>query len=333
MNLASCNASRLDLQNRKGFYESWFLRANHPQRPQGFWIRYTNFLPRGRPEAAKGELWAIFFDGERITAAKNVYAIDECRFSGDDLGVTIGPARLEPGNLVGEVDGGGNSLAWDLTWSGGGPPLLDFPESLYQGGFPKAKALVSAPGASFAGRLVVNGEEHVLSDWVGSQNHNWGQRHTDLYGWGQVAGFDGAPEAFLECGAGKLKIGPFWTPWVSILVLRLEGEEHRLNAPRFWLRNDGRFEFYKLHVAGRSQDNHISALFEAPPSAFVGLPYANPPGGFKTCLNSKIARCELTVTRAGQSPRVWVSEHRAALELTFDSGDHEVPVLDLPSPC
>ena len=29
-----------------GHYESYFLRANHPDRPLAFWIRYTIFAPK-----------------------------------------------------------------------------------------------------------------------------------------------------------------------------------------------------------------------------------------------------------------------------------------------
>ena len=47
-----------------GHYESFFQRANHPTRPLAFWIRYTIFSPKDRPNDALGELWAIFFNGE-----------------------------------------------------------------------------------------------------------------------------------------------------------------------------------------------------------------------------------------------------------------------------
>ena len=47
-----------------GHYESFFQRANHPTRLLAFWIRYTIFSPKGHPEKAVGELWAIYFNGE-----------------------------------------------------------------------------------------------------------------------------------------------------------------------------------------------------------------------------------------------------------------------------
>src|SRR5437016_2183779 len=73
-----------------GHYESYFQRANHPTRPLAFWIRYTIFSPRGRPADARGELWAIWFDGERerIVAAKEEVPLAACVFGDGDL-----PAR------------------------------------------------------------------------------------------------------------------------------------------------------------------------------------------------------------------------------------------------
>src|SRR5262249_36397020 len=66
----------------RGHYESFFLRANHPTRPLAFWIRYTIFSPRGAPERALGELWAIYFDGEarRHAVAKREVPFASCRF-------------------------------------------------------------------------------------------------------------------------------------------------------------------------------------------------------------------------------------------------------------
>ncbi|HEX2676185.1 MAG TPA: hypothetical protein VHM19_06080, partial [Polyangiales bacterium] len=78
--------SRFDPQSRTGFYESYFQRGNHPTRRLAFWIRYTVFAPAGRSEAARGELWAIYFDGERgvTRAVKQDVPIGECQFSRAD---------------------------------------------------------------------------------------------------------------------------------------------------------------------------------------------------------------------------------------------------------
>ena len=59
----------------------------------------------------------------------------------------------------------------------------------------------------------------------------------------------------------------------------------------------------------------------------MGLPYDNFPGGRKTCLNTKLARCTLTLRRPGRDPVVLSTRHRAAFEILTDRDDHRVPVL------
>src|SRR5215212_2670297 len=85
------NHSRFHPGTATGFYESYFQRANHPTRPLAFWIRYTIFCPKGRPQDAIGELWAIYFDGERQhhTVAKSEFPAGDFRFSRDRLDARI----------------------------------------------------------------------------------------------------------------------------------------------------------------------------------------------------------------------------------------------------
>lgn len=311
-----------------GHYESYFQRANHPERPLAFWIRYTVFAPRGRAGDAVGELWAIYFDGERerVTAVKEVVPIRDCRFASRGLDVRIGGASLTDGRLRGRASSGGNTLEWDLRYRGDEPPLLLLPESFYERGFPKAKALVGAPNAVFDGAVSMNGTAVDVSGWLGSQNHNWGSKHTDSYAWGQVAGFDGAPQTFLECSTARLKLGPLWTPPLTLVVLRLEDQEIRLNSLTQAFRAHGEFDFVSWRFESRTRDVGVRGTIHAPTSRFVGLAYNNPPGGTKTCLNTKLAACELTVERAGQAPRTLTTKHRAAFEILTDRQDHGVPI-------
>src|SRR4051812_43705064 len=110
---------------RSGHYESWFQRANHPSRPLAFWIRHTIFCPDGRPEAAEGEIWAVWFDGEqhRTVAAKAELPRRDCAFSPNGLEVRLPGAHLH-GRVV---EGGAGALKWKLGWVGGGAPSLLYP--------------------------------------------------------------------------------------------------------------------------------------------------------------------------------------------------------------
>ena len=200
-------------------------------------------------------------------------------------------------------------------------------ERLYAGGFPKAKAVVPQPRAAFVGTLTVDGTTHAIDDWIGSQNHNWGSRHTDRYAWGQVAGFDDAPDAFLECATAQVRVGPFWTPAMTLVVLRLGDETYALNGLARALRAEGRVDGLDWHFASTEGAVAIDGRIGAPATRFVGLTYGNPPGGTKICLNSKLAHCELTVRRPSRPPLVLRSADRAAFEILDDATRAGIPVV------
>ena len=276
-----------------------------------------------------GELWAIAFDGERrqCVAVKRELPLDDCHFGAGALDVRIGDAALTSGGAVGDVTTSQHTIAWRLTVTGGGPPLLLLPSALYATGLPRAKSLVPRPLAGFDGTLTVDGEHVPVTSWVGSQNHNWGSRHTDSYAWGQVAGFDGHPETFLEVATAQLRVGPFWTPRMTPLVLRHAAREHRVNATGRTLRARAALSYFTWTFAVRNEDVAIEGRIEAPRWAVVGLRYRNPPGGEKHCLNTKIATCTLTlVDRSSGRSETLRTADRAAFEILTDDRRHGVPI-------
>ncbi len=306
---------------KSGHYESWFQRANHPTRPLALWIRHTLFCPKGRPEAAEGEIWSVWFDGEKgkTIAAKTELPRRDCSFDLKALDVKMPGAQLKPGALEGNT----GRLKWNLTWAGGGATSLLLPEALYAGAFPKAKALCSAPNARFSGTYFVDGEAQEIDGWSGSHNHNWGSQHTDRYAWAQICGFDDAPATFLECGTAQVKIGPILTPQVTVAVLQLDGRRLALNGLGRGLMATAHVEGFAWKFSTSAGGVKIDVALDAPPERFAALRYRNPPGGLKACLNSKIARCTLTVHEGGAS-RTFTSANRAAFEILCEEHDARV---------
>jgi hypothetical protein len=326
MDASQANASRYDVQSTTGFYESYFQRANHPDRPLAFWIRYTLFSPAGHPADAIGELWAVWFDGEtgRHVVGKREVPFAECAFDRTGLAVRVGDAELGPDGLRGGIDDAEARVRWDLAYTGDEPPLLLLPPKLYDRGLPKAKSLVPRPLVRYTGSLLVGDRDVEIDGWVGSQNHNWGTRHTDAYAWGQVAGFDDSPDTFLEVATGKLRFGPVWTPAMTPLVLRHGGKELRLNAIGQTLRAKGEWEYFTWRFRSAVGATAVEGTMTAPASAFVGLRYRNPPGGIKQCLNTKIAACDLTLSHPDGRVESLRTAHRAAFEILTDASDHGI---------
>jgi len=82
------------------------------------------------------------------------------------------------------------------------------------------------------------------------------------------------------------------------------------------IRARGRYELYDWRIETSGDAGELALRIWAEPSDFVALRYDNPPGGAKICLNSKIARCELTLRRGGQT--VSLRSSRAAFEILDD---------------
>jgi hypothetical protein len=312
-----------------GILDVWFqVRCDHLA-PLAFWIRYTLFSPHHRPDDAIGELWAVFFDGEtgNHIAVKREVPIGDCRFETSGFSVTVGDASLGPGRLSGSAGSNGHDIAWDLSFEGSEPPLFLLPTRLYDTALPKAKSLVGLPQAVFHGTLQVDGRALDIDGWTGSQNHNWGAKHTDEYAWGQVAGFDTDASAFLEVATARLRIGPLWTPLMTLIVLRHQGKELRFNGLLRSIRARASRNGFVWTFASGDENNAIEGTIDAVPSDFVGLCYYNPPGGEKHCLNSKIAACELRVIdrRTGASETL-STRKRAAFEILTDRRDHGIEI-------
>lgn len=325
------NVTRYRPGQQAGHYESFFQRANHPSRPLAFWIRYTIFSPHRRPGAAVGELWAIYFDGEtgRHVAVTRKVPLGQCHFDGARFAARVAESMLESGLMRGRAESGNHTVAWDLTFRGDAEPLYLLPPRLYETRFPVAKSLVGLPLAVYNGTLTVDGAPIAVGDWAGSQNHNWGRRHTDEYAWGQVAGFDTHPASFLEVATARLKIGPVWTPRLTLVVLRHGGEEIRFTAPWRLLRARGSYQPTRWAFRSETPALRVEGTIAAAPGAFVRLLYDNPPGGRKQCLNSKIASCDLTIThKASRRSETLHTAHRAAFELLTDASER---VSDAPA--
>ena len=82
------------------------------------------------------------------------------------------------------------------------------------------------------------------------------------------------------------------------------------------MRARGRYASYDWRIQTSSGVGALAVQIRADPWEFVALRYDDPPGGAKICLNSKVARCELTLARGGRTLSLHSS--RAAFEIVDD---------------
>jgi len=327
------NACQFNPLSTKGHYESYFLRANHPTKALAFWLRYTIFSPKGKNQQSIGELWGAFFDGEtnQVFAVKNELPIQQCHFSNDTMAVEIGNAKLSDGSLGGVIEQENKAFRWRLVYDANKEPLAFLPQAYYQAPLLKAKSFIGNPNTLFNGEIVITREgkqvKYDIANWQGSENHNWGSKHTDEYAWGQVAGFDNDKDAFLECITAKIKIGPIYTPKLTLICLRVNNKEYNFNTIIQSLKAKGSYNYFDWQFKSKLNGVIIIGNIKAPREHFVGLNYYNPPGGSNTCLNSKIAACEIVIKEQGKADIKLVTNNRAAFEILTSDNNHGVSVV------
>ncbi len=305
-----------DPTSRKGHYESWFIRGNHPTRPLSFWIRYTIFSPIGIPQAATVGLWAVWYDGETDTlcSAHHEIPYTDSFFGSNSLNLRIGDAVLTSTQASGSIM---ESIAWNMTLTKGSGSLLFLPSLLYKLPVPPAKSLVIDRNVRFRGKFVVSGVTHDIEDWVGTVNHNWGPRHTDEYAWGQVTSFDDAPGAFFECLTARIQLLGVRTPWVTMGLLHLEGKTHRIISLHKGLSGAAPYQIGTWRFVGYGFGIVVHGEIFAPDNSFMDFKYRNPPGGVKDCHNSGLASATLHVWKFGKK-YVLKSRNQASFEILSD---------------
>ena len=294
-------ASRWDLDHAVyepgqagGHYESYYQRANHPSRPWAFWIRYTVFAPAGRPEAAVGELWAVFFMVSRTGMPSREQST---RWTGVDLHARRSTSVSERRPSARRRCVGDRRTQLGPHLHGRGRSSIAVRRQPVPRELPQGQDADSCAARRLHRPDRGRGSLH-RHRWLGRQPEpHWGSRHTDRYAYGQVAGFDDAPDAFLDVATAKpLLAGPVSLPWFTFVVLRHDGEEHRCSSLLQGLRSSASYRFFDWRFSARTSRVDLRGHITAPIESFVGLRYGNPPGGFKQCLNTKIGTAEVVLT-------------------------------------
>ena len=127
-------------------------------------------------------------------------------------------------------------------------------------------------------------------------------------------------------------MGPLLTPFITPIVLRLAGREHRLNALGTAARARARLEpapgrdAIDWRFSSAARGVRVRGHMHAPASAFVALRYDNPSGSPKVCLNTKLASCELEVELEGGATIRLQTRSRAAFEVLGDDDPLGLPL-------
>jgi len=333
------NRSRVKHGAPTGMYESWFLKANEPNGGRALWLRFTLLSPRGRPEQALAETWAIVFDrsGGKNRAAKQSFAMTTARIADDGSRVEIGDCVLEPGHTVGSMVSGHGPVRWDLSFTTTSFLHRPYPRPLYDSPLPKHKQLTPYPDEVFDGWIELGDQRFEVTGWPGMQGHNWGSEHTHLYVWchGNVLG---TPGTWFECAVGRVKLGPLVLPWLGVATLAIDGRRIHFDGLGTVARckvslerqtrepSSGQAPGWGFSLALEGPTARLEAEAAGDRGDFVGLTYHCPTGRTSSCLNSSVAHVTLTLRERGLPP-VRLESDALALEVGTHRTDHGIRML------
>jgi len=311
--------------NAAGHYESFYLKAAAPEGGKALWIRHTiHQRPGAEPTCS---IWLTAFDAGRGAprATKATYESERLSVP-DGAYVRIGDAEIGPGRAEGTVETEALNARWKLGFEDRHEPLRHLPSAwMYNGKLPKTKLLSPHPGALWSGEVEIDGETFTLDGWPGMVGHNWGAEHAERWIWLHGADFEGgSPGDYVDIGAGRIKLGPWTTPWIANGMLVLDGQAHRLGGlgKTYGTEIDAKPGRCELTVAGKGVT--LKGSFSGPLEQFVGWIYADPDGGEHNTINSSIADLELRVERPGKKHAHIRLAGGAAYELGMRESDHGV---------
>ncbi|MEY4515574.1 MAG: hypothetical protein RLZZ450_7696 [Pseudomonadota bacterium] len=328
-----------------GHVESHFLKANSPDGVRALWVKHTLLVPSRAGDTPVAELWAIAFDqrGRRKLAQKTTYPLRAARLAEVPFSFGLPDAELSHGAARGTVGQGAESLSWDLHFASDQAPFLPFRyPRMYSGAFPRSKSLTPFPDTRVYGSFSAWGERWELDGWRGAQGHNWGKSHAHAYGWVHCNALSPAPGAqpledtWLEALSGRVRLGPVVTPFLSVAGIKHQGRLFRFDAARAIVSrkvavqarpraHERRIDTGSFGFELRQDGATLVASFHAEHDQFAGLSYRDPDGQVLACLNSKLARGQLTLSYEGRSTTLYTDQ--AALELGIRSTDHGVVLL------
>jgi hypothetical protein len=311
-----------------GHYESYYLKACHPDGGLGVWIRYTVHKPPGA--AARGFLWFTLFDAERGVMASKVEAGPPSAPEGDYVRLGSGN-RFAPGKVSGQAVSTQLDAVWDLRFHGDEPPVWHLPQRwMYGAPFPRTKVLSPHPHVLFEGRLVAGERTVEVVGWPGTVGHNWGSEHARRAIWLHGANFEGQEDAWLDVAIARVGLGPLSTPWIANGELALDGRRYRLGGlrrPRA-IDVDESPERCRFRLTGDALE--LSGEVGAPRERFVSWLYAQPRGGERQTVNCSIADMELTVARPGRPALPLELHGGAAYELQMSERYPPIPLQPFP---
>lgn len=311
------NTVRFDPRSLDGHVESHFLKANSRGGKRAIWIRHTIHSPKGKPEAATAEVWAVAFQRDTPSFPKAVKATipaSEARFRDRPFRLEHDHGVLQTGRARGFIDGtqdhasGRHTVQWALDFEPRGDAyepygIVDdalaamprFAQKLLPGRY---RRVSTYPNTWLRGAVEVDGERWVIDGWNGMQGHGWGVTHGAPTVRAHCNAWDtGRDDAWFELVATRVPIGKFDSPWLTSIALHIDGRLHTFGGAAGLLAEidqaPGRLRF-------RTRGGSLSGILHTTPGEVACLRERDPNGALLHSVTTKLADARLMFNPPGR---------------------------------
>lgn len=294
-----------------GGYESFYVRAVDPRAPRAVWLRHTVHQAPGAPPT--GSCWITLVDARwpHLVAHKASVGDLEALPAG---GVRVGESRFGDAGVHGHT---GDRAGWDLAWTGEEPPLRHLPWAwMYRAPLPRTKLESPRPAVRVSGTAWVGDALLELDGWRGMVGHNWGAEHAERWIWLHGTAFEGAPDAWLDLSAGRVRVGSATSPWVVNGAISVGGERIRLGGLAARPRINAGPRHVELILPGR-----LRLTARSPSERTVVWRYADPDGSEHHVANCSAAPLEVVLEGRRGAGRSLRTAHGG----TYEHGAREQP--------
>jgi hypothetical protein len=318
-------AARFGALGSGGGYESFYLRAVDPARPRGVWLRHTIHQAPGHGPV--GSIWVTLLDADAPAPVTHKLTVPSPQ-AVEGGGVRIGESVFGADAVRG---GAGPGASWDLRWDGDEPPLRHLPKAImYSAPLPRTKLESPHPAARFAGRVTVGDTTLELDGWPGMVGHNWGAQHAERWIWLHGVAFDGMPDAWLDLSLGRVRLGPFTTPWIANGAVSVGGHRVRLGGTTARAHVHEHPLALDLRLTRGHARVRLTVHSRRPQTAVWR--YADPDGSEHHVANCSVAELEAVVHPEGGTPLTLRTAHGGTYELGMREHTHGLPVQPFPDP-
>jgi hypothetical protein len=316
-------------------YEVWYGKVDiAPGR--ALWFRYTT-LDGKKQEAST---WAIFFDGDECTGAKDNFALDQLADPNTIL-VPKGrkPARfgshrqvfhladdlhLDEANALGRA----GDISWDLSWTDSGRRFSYVPHALEKIGLAKSTYDDCLLDLRVSGTIRCGDTEVTVDGAPGMVGHIQGKRiigHS--WAWSHCNCFDDDSDAAFEGLSVRALLGSRVTPTLTAFVMWVDGRQYTFRNPIGLLLNNS--EYAQDHWAFSARSGKVVLTGEArSPSNVALVEYTDTDGSHLWCYNSKLSDLEVRIQDPARGlDRTLKSTGRAAFEHVNREEPVETPII------